>query len=148
MQQKKDRCSGIDPFLLLPLVDAQRLFLLNYVSMKYDLIKQPQIYGIILEKIYYEKGGAGMDYATLGKDKEFTVFKYGSHTIRFLAPYSLERYTAIKSWDQGYLVVMAKYKHNMESEEEYIDLGPILKDLYYSPEAFLRPIKEVKLENA
>lgn len=116
--------------------------------MKYDLIKQPQIYGIILEKIYYEKGGAGMDYATLGKDKEFTVFKYGSHTIRFLAPHSLERYTAIKSWDQGYLVVMAKYKHNMESEEEYIDLGPILKDLYYSPEAFLRPIKEVKLENA
>ena len=28
------------------------------------------------------------------------------------------------------MVVMAKYQHNQESEEEYIDLIPILKDLY------------------
>ncbi|WP_297021432.1 hypothetical protein [uncultured Dialister sp.] len=60
----------------------------------------------------------------------------------------MERYTAIKEWDHGYLVVMAKYKHNPQPEEEYIDLVPILKDLYISPEKFLQNIKEVKLENA
>lgn len=43
---------------------------------------------------------------------------------------------------------MAKYKHNEESEEEYIDLIPILKKLYIIPEEFLKPIKEVKVENA
>lgn len=63
--------------------------------------------------------------------------------IRFQAPYSLEKYTAVKEWDHGYLVVMAKYRHNEKPEEEYIDLVPILEDLYISPEEFLKPIKEV-----
>ena len=43
---------------------------------------------------------------------------------------------------------MAKYIHNDESEEEYIDLVPILEKLYISPEDFLKPIKEVKVKNA
>lgn len=42
---------------------------------------------------------------------------------------------------------MAKYKHNKESEEEYIDLIPILEKLYIAPEEFLRPIKGVKIES-
>ena len=41
---------------------------------------------------------------------------------------------------------MAKYKHNKESEEEYIDLIPILENLYISPEEFLKEIKEVKIK--
>ena len=86
--------------------------------------------------------------ATLSNEKNYTVFQFGNHVIRFIAPYSLERYTAVKEWDNGYLVVMAKYKHNEESEEEYIDLIPILKNLYILPEDFLKPIKEVKIENA
>jgi hypothetical protein len=76
----------------------------------------------------------------------FTVFKYDNYTIRFKAPYSLERYTDIVEWDNGYLVVMAKYEHNKESEEEYIDLVPILENLYIEPEAFLKPIKEVRID--
>lgn len=32
---------------------------------------------------------------------------------------------------------MEKYKHNKESEEGYIDLIPILENLYISPEEFL-----------
>ena len=70
------------------------------------------------------------------------------YVIRFKAPYSLEKYTAVKEWDDGYLVVMAKYRHNSESEEEYIDLVPILENLYILPEEFLKPIKEVRIENA
>ena len=88
-----------------------------------------------------------MNYAILGNEKNFTVFKYGNHIIRFKAPYSLEKYTEIKEWDHGYLVVMAKYKHNKETEEEYIDLIPILENLYISPEEFLKEIKEVKVKN-
>lgn len=88
-----------------------------------------------------------MDYAVLSKEKEFIIFKYGNRIIRFKAPYSLESFTSVKEWDAGYLVVMAKYTHNIESEEEYIDLIPILENLYISPKEFLKPIKGVKLEN-
>ena len=44
--------------------------------------------------------------ATLSNEKNYTVFQFGNHVIRFIAPYSLERYTAVKEWDNGYLVVM------------------------------------------
>lgn len=36
---------------------------------------------------------------------------------------------------------MAKYSHNKDSEEEYIDLNSILKSLYIVPDEFLKPIK-------
>ena len=42
---------------------------------------------------------------------------------------------------------MAKYRHNEKPEEEYIDLVPILDDLYFDSAAFLAPIKEVRVEN-
>lgn len=84
--------------------------------------------------------------ATLGYQGNFTIFKYGDRVIRFRAPYSLEKYTDVKNWDNGYIVVMAKYAHNDKSEEEYIDLVPILKDLYINPDVFLKPIKQVTIE--
>lgn len=68
--------------------------------------------------------------ATLGSDADFSIFSYGDRVIRFKAPYSLERYTAVKEWDNGYLVVMAKYRHDPHPEEEYIGLLPILNGLY------------------
>lgn len=77
---------------------------------------------------------------------QFTVFKYGDRVIRFKAPYSLEKYTEVKNWDNGYIVVMAKYAHNGKSEEDYIDLVPILEDLYINPDVFLKPIKKVIIE--
>ena len=42
---------------------------------------------------------------------------------------------------------MAKYRHSEKPEEEYIDLVPILDNLYFDPAAFLAPIKEVRVEN-
>lgn len=51
----------------------------------------------------------------------------------------------MKKWDNGYLVVMAKYHHNEEVEEEYIDFLPILRDLYIDPSLFHHPIKKVRL---
>lgn len=87
-----------------------------------------------------------MAYATLSNKNGYTVFSYGNYMIRFKSPYSLEKYTEVKEWDYGYIVVMAKYKHNEKNEEEYIDLIPILNDLYIEPDKFLRPIKEVRIE--
>lgn len=86
-----------------------------------------------------------MEFATLGNENGFTVFKFRNYRIRFKAPYSLEKYTEIKEWDHGYLVVMAKYHHSPVEEEEYIDLVPILNDLYFNTDAFLDKIKEVRI---
>ena len=84
-------------------------------------------------------------FATLGNADGFSVFQFGPQRIRFKAPYSLERYTRVKHWDHGYLVVDAKYAHNQTDEEEYIDLVPILEALYFDTDDFLRPIKGVKI---
>ena len=44
--------------------------------------------------------------ALLSNEDGFTVFRFDGHTIRYRSPYSLERYTAVKEWDNGYLVVI------------------------------------------
>lgn len=86
--------------------------------------------------------------ATLGNLDGFTEFRFRDVLIRFRAPYSLERYTRVKQWDAGYLVADAKYSHNSDDEEEYIDLVPILKDLYIDSDVFLSPIKNVEVAHA
>ena len=83
--------------------------------------------------------------AILSNRDGFTIFQFGKYTIRFRAPYSLEQYTSVKEWDNGYIVAMAKYTHNQHPEEEYIDLIPILQNLYFDAAAFLSPIKGVKI---
>ena len=83
--------------------------------------------------------------AILSSCDGYIVFRYGDYVIRFIAPYSLEKYTSIKEWDASYIVVMAKYKHNDEPEEEYIDLIPILENLYIDKDKFLKPIKKVRI---
>lgn len=86
------------------------------------------------------------DEAVLSSKNEYTIFKFDRYIIRFRAPYSLERYTQVKEWNNGYLVVMAKYFHNQKDEEEYIDLVPILENLYYDADKFLEPIKKVRIQ--
>lgn len=85
--------------------------------------------------------------AYLTNHGEYTVFTYGDRSLTFLTSKSLERYTQVKEWDNGYLVVMAKYKMRPEEEEEYIDLIPILENLYMDPESFLKPIQSVEVRN-
>ena len=89
-----------------------------------------------------------MDGCAILKSKgKYTIFQYNDDSIQFVASSRLERYTSILEWDHGYLVVMAKYKQNKEPEEEYIDLGPILQNLYFDTDKFLKPIKGVKIAN-
>ena len=86
--------------------------------------------------------------ALLSSADGFTAFSFGGYNIRFRAPYSLERYVDVVKWDDGYLVVLAKYSHNAELEEEYIDLKPILEGLYIDSASFLKPIKSVRIAYA
>lgn len=86
--------------------------------------------------------------AILSNAEGFTAFSFGGYNIRFRAPYSLERYVDVLKWDDGYLVVLAKYSHNSKPEEEYIDLKPILDGLYIDSAAFLKPIKSVRIAYA
>ena len=85
------------------------------------------------------------DEAILSNENGFTIFQYGKYCIRIAAPYSLEHYVSVEEWDNGYLVVRAKYSHNSASEEEYIDLVPVLRELYIEPSDFLKPIKKVRI---
>ena len=83
--------------------------------------------------------------ATLSCDNGFTCFSYGGHLIRFRTSPYLERYTGVKEWDNGYLVTTAKYSTLPTEEEEYIDLIPVLENLYFDPQEFLKPIRKVRI---
>ena len=85
------------------------------------------------------------DTAFLSNEGRYSIFSYGEERLKFIAPYSLIKYEKIIEWDNGYLVVLTKYSHNKDYIEEYIDLIPILKNLYIEPDTFLRPIKKVEL---
>ena len=85
--------------------------------------------------------------ATIKNEGEYTIFIFDNQKIRFMTSARLERYTKIVEWDHGYLVVMAKYK-GLDEIEDYIDIVPILKMLYYDVDKFLKPIKEVKIDYA
>ena len=83
--------------------------------------------------------------ATLSSSGNMTVFTFGKHVIRFRTSPHLVCYTGIKEWDNGYIVCTAKYDTSEELEEEYIDLIPILKNLYFEPSHFLTPIEKVRV---
>ena len=57
------------------------------------------------------------NYAILKSDSQYTIFIFNDQIIRFMTSSKLERYTKVKEWDNGYLVVMAKYTHNKDAEE-------------------------------
>ena len=103
---------------------------------------------VLLQKKKMNKQATACHEAVLSSSEGFTAFSFGGYHIRFRAPYSLERYIDVVTWDDGYLVVLAKYKHDPEPEEEYIDLKPILESLYIDPVAFLKPIKNVRIAYA
>ena len=86
--------------------------------------------------------------AYLTNDRDIISFSYGDRTIRFKGPYSLQRFLNVQEWDHGYLVVEATYAHDPEPVEDYIDLIPILQNLYIDSEAFLKPIERVEVRYA
>ncbi len=84
--------------------------------------------------------------AILSNYGDMTSFRYGNNNIRFRSPKNLKHYMEIKEWDNGYIVVVADYD-GLGPTEDYIDLSPILENLYIDSKTFLRPIKSVKIGN-
>lgn len=82
--------------------------------------------------------------AFLSSKDNYSTFSFNGTTLTFLTSKNLERYTKVKKWDNGYIVVMAKNKSKPE-HEDYIDLQPILENLYMEPESFLSKIKNVEV---
>ncbi len=82
--------------------------------------------------------------AILSHEGDMTSFKYDGENIRFRTSSALQRYTVVKSWNNGYIVVMARYD-GLGEVEEYIDLQPILKNLCIAPDDFLKNIKDVSV---
>ena len=66
-------------------------------------------------------------------------FQYGRRIIRFRWSYLR------KGLGQRLYGGNGEYRHNQEPEEEYIDLVPILRNLYIDASQFLKHIKEVRL---
>lgn len=83
--------------------------------------------------------------AILSSKGDLTTFSFGHHVIRFKTSPHLERYESVKEWDNGYIVCMAKYDTSEQPEEEYIDMVPILRNLYFDPNEFLSPIEKVRV---
>ena len=85
--------------------------------------------------------------AYLGCSGKYSVFAFNEYVIRFRTSSHLQKYSEIKHWDNGYLVVTAYYDTAGEVEE-YIDLIPMLNNLFIDPEHFLPHIREVRLKDA
>lgn len=86
------------------------------------------------------------DTAYLSNEKDIISFTYDDKIIRFRGPYSLDRFDSVDVWDNGYIVVMAKYFHTDSLIEDYIDLVPILENLYIDTNSFLSAIKKVEVK--
>lgn len=84
--------------------------------------------------------------AILSSFDKYTTFTFGGKTLTFRTCDGLEKYTRILKWDNGYIEVLAKYKQRDSEVEEYIDLEPILENLYMDKKSYLKPIKKVRIE--
>lgn len=84
--------------------------------------------------------------AYLSNKGSYTTFAFQDKRITFLTSKILVKYTKIIKWDNGYIEVLSKKQGKSKAEEDYIDLIPILKNLYIDPTSFIKPIKEVKIK--
>ena len=84
--------------------------------------------------------------ATLTSKGNYTTFSFNGEKIWFYTSPALVRYNRVKKWHRGYIEVMADYGQG--EEEDYIDLVPILENLYIDAEEFLKPIEKVEVTYA
>ena len=85
------------------------------------------------------------DTAILSSQGNYTTFSFGGKTLTFRTCDGLEKYVKVLTWDKGYIEVLAKYRQRDKAIEEYIDLEPVLNSLYMDKDAFLAPIKNVRI---
>ena len=91
---------------------------------------------------------SGCKEALLSSQGSMTSFATDDYVIRFRTSDHLVRYEAVTKWDAGYIECLATYDNPLVTEEEYIDLVPILENLYFNPEEFLEGIERVRIDYA
>lgn len=84
--------------------------------------------------------------AFLSHDGSYTSFSFGPYIIRFRTSSNLKRYLDVKVWDAGYLVVDAEYDGVTNPVEEYIDMIPIMNNLYINTDEFINKIERVEIK--
>ena len=68
---------------------------------------------------------ANTNAAILSNKGNMTSFEFGNYNIRFRTPSRLKRYTDVKEWDNGYIVVMADYEGiGMNGKSNTIECTP------------------------
>ena len=86
--------------------------------------------------------------AILSSDGDMTSFSFAGRTIRFRTSSHLVRYESVTKWDDGYIECVATYDNPPTTEDDYIDLVPILENLYFDPHEFLKGIERVRVHYA
>ena len=81
--------------------------------------------------------------AILSNKGRMISFSFGGKCIRFMGAKCLRRFTGVKKWRDGFIEVMAD--NGGKIEEDYIDLAPILRNLYIDPTVYMAPIRKVAL---
>ena len=87
------------------------------------------------------------DVAYLSCNNGYTSFKFGERELKFRTSDRVIKYIAVKEWDTeyGYLVVDVLHD-TLGIVEDYIDLLPMLDNLYIDAKKVLMPIKRVEVE--
>ena len=87
------------------------------------------------------------DTAYLSNEGRYTIFEYNGTRLKIIAPEPLVKYLEINEFipKKGYIAVVTDYSCFKQPEEEYIDLIPTLNNLLMDADAFLKPIKKLKL---
>lgn len=91
--------------------------------------------------------GSGRE-AVLSSCGDMTSFAVDDCVIRFKTSRNLLRYEQVLAWDNGYIECLASYDNPPVTEEDYIDLVPILENLYFDPAKFLDGIERVRIQYA
>lgn len=84
--------------------------------------------------------------AYLSNEGRFTTFAFGKYVFKFRTSERLVKYLRVKEWDAPYGYIVVDCLHDkLGVVEDYIDLLPMLDNLYVDAGKFLGPIERVEV---
>ena len=86
------------------------------------------------------------DIAYLSNEGKYTFFRVGKYTFKFRTSERLVKYVSVKGWDDGYIVVDCLHD-KLGIVEDYIDLIPMMENLFLEAKEILSPVRKVEIEN-
>lgn len=86
------------------------------------------------------------DVAYLSNEGKYSFFRCGKYTFKFRTSERLVKYVAVKEWDDGYIVVDCLHE-KLGVIEDYIDLAPMMDNLFLNADEIFTPIRKVEIED-